>query len=779
MLKTLDRYLYKELLPPFFLGLLLFTFFLLIDKIFDLTELLINKGVPAWMVGMLLIYILPAFLVLTIPMALLLAILVCFTRLSGDMEIVALKASGVSPLRLLRPILGCAMVALVITFFLFVQAVPWGNLSFKQLVFQILQTRASTGIRERIFNDAFGHFVIYVEEISPSQVGLRGLFISDDRDPALSRIITAKEGRLLSDEATKRITLRLLDGIVHEMEAKTLLTYRQVAFAIYDLTLAIENPLVAQAQAPKGDREMTLTELSETAKIVAGGQGNPNPFLVEWHKKFSVPGACLVFALVGLPLGIRTHKGGKPAALVLALSIILLYYVGLTLGEDLGDRGYVWPWLAMWAPNLLVGGIGLLFLRQLARERPLPGTELVGRLWADLLGAVSLRSKSRARRPGRSPFLQSLVDVFATIQKVPLGYLIDRYLLRQFLFFLACGLAVGACVFVVGDLVEQADRYMRFHPPLYVLGEHFVYRTPAALYQGLPVVILLSATLLFVTLSRNNELTALKAGGISLYRVSSPLLLLALGITAGAFAFQEALLPTLNQRGEEVDRIKIKGQRLRHLQTKTQLWFRSGNNRIFHVNLLDPAAQEMSGVTVFDLSPTFAIERRIDAARARWEDGAWQFEKGVERIFPFRRRDQAEAFQKRSIPLPESFQDFMEIQKSPALMSYRELEAYVKKLEEGGHRVGKYLVELHGKLAYPFVNLIMVIVGIPFALHSPRAGRVVGVALAILLAIAYWLTQSFALALARMELLPPLAAAWSANIVFAALGLTLFLRART
>ena len=775
MLRTVDRYLIKELLPPFALGLLLFTFFLLIDKIFDLTELLVNKGVPARMVGMLLVYILPAFLVLTIPMAFLLAILVCFARLSGDMEIVALKAAGVSPARLLRPLLGCGLLASVVTFFLFVEAVPWGNLSFKQLVFQILQTRASTGIRERVFNDAFGHFVIYVEEISPSQVGLRGLFISDDRDPALSRIITAKEGRLLSNEATKGITLRLLDGIVHEMDAKTLATYRQVAFAIYDLTLAIENPLVAAAQAPKGDREMTLSELQETAAIVVRAQGNPNPFLVEWHKKFAIPVACLVFALVGLPLGIRAHKGGKPAALVVALAILLLYYIGLTLGEDLGDRGYVWPWLAMWVPNLVVGGIGLLLFRQLLRERPFPGTELVGRLWTDLAGAVSQRSKSRARRFGRSPFM----SLFASVQKVPLGYLIDRYLLRQFLFLLVCGLAVGACVFVIGDLIDQADKYMKFRPPLSVLGEHFLYRTPGALYQALPIVVLLSATILFVTLGRHNELTALKAGGVSLYRVSGPLLLCALGITGVAFAFQEGLLPTLNQRGEEVDRIKIRGLRLRHLQQKTQIWFRSRSNRIFHINLLDPLAQEMSGVTVFELSPTFAVESRIDAAVARWEDGAWQFEKGVLRTFSRQRRDRAEAFQRRAFSLPESFQDFVEIQKSPALMSYRELAGYVRKLEEGGHRVSKYLVELYGKLAFPFVHLIMVIVGIPFALYSPRSGRVIGIAIAILLAIAYWLVQSLALNLARLEVLPPLAAAWTANIVFAALGLTLFFRVRT
>ena len=773
MLRTLDRYLYKELLSPFALGLLLFTFFLLIDKIFDLTELLINKGVPAWMVGMLLVYILPAFLVLTIPMALLLAILVCFTRLSADMEIVALKASGVSPVRLLRPVLVYAAIALIGTFFLFVQAVPWGNLSFKQLVFQILQTRASTGIRERVFNDAFGHFVIYVEEISASQIGLKGLFISDERDPALSRIITAREGRLLSNEATKRITLRLLDGIVHEMDAKTFATYRQVAFAIYDLTLAIENPLVAAAHAPKGDREMTLSELAATARTVMGARGNPNPFLVEWHKKFSIPAACLVFALVGLPLGIRAHQGGKPAALILALAVILFYYIALTLGEDLGDRGYVWPWLAMWVPNLLVGGIGLLLFRQILRERPFPGTELAGRVSSHLIGLVARRTWRVPRSWRRG------ADLFATLGRLPLGYLIDRYLLRQFLFFFVSGLAVGACVFVVGDLIDQADKYMKFRPPLSVLAEHFLYRTPAALYQAVPIVVLLSATLLFVSLGRNNELTALKAGGVSLYRVSYPVLVVSLFITGGAFAFQEGLLPGLNQRGEEVDRIKIRGQQLRHLQKQTQLWFRSGSDRVFHINLLDPAAQEMSGVTVFELDPTFNLRNRIDATTARWAEGAWQFETGVQRTFPRRGRDRAQTFERQAMILPESFQDFMEIQKSTKMMSYRELKGYVAKLEERGHRVGKYLVDLYTKIAFPFVNLIMVIVGIPFSLHSPRAGRVIGIALAILLAISYWLTDSLALALARLEVLPPLAAAWSANIVFAALGLTLFLRART
>ena len=268
-MRIIDRYIWKELIAPFFLGLIIGTFLLLIDRIFDMMDLIINKGVPVYLVLNLFAYLLPSILVLTVPIGVLFSILVAFGRLSADMEIVALKACGVSPLRLLWPVLAFGVAATVVTGYLMIDALPRANYAFKSLVFDIVRTTASAGLKERVFNDTFGNFVIYVDEIATDQVGLRNVFVSDERKPDEQRFITAREGRLLSDEVNRRVTLRLLDGAIHETSPNALQKYRQVGFRLYDISLVLENPLVKQSGAPKGDREMSLAELRQaTVKAV-------------------------------------------------------------------------------------------------------------------------------------------------------------------------------------------------------------------------------------------------------------------------------------------------------------------------------------------------------------------------------------------------------------------------------------------------------------------------------------------------------------------------------
>ena len=276
-MRILDRYIWKELWTPFLLGLFVSTFLLLVDRIFDLMDLIINKGVPVALVGLLFLYLLPAILVLTIPIGVLFSILVAFGRLSADMEIVAMKACGVSPLRLLWPVMSFGLAMAAATGYLMIDSVPKTNYAFKSLVFDIVRTQASVGVKERIFNDTFGNFVIYVDEIAPDQVALRNVFVSDERKPEEQRFITAREGRLLSDEVNRRVTLRLLDGSIHETSPSALQKYREVRFRLYDITLVLENPLVKQGGAPKGDREMSLTDLRKTVQEFTAGQGQSEP----------------------------------------------------------------------------------------------------------------------------------------------------------------------------------------------------------------------------------------------------------------------------------------------------------------------------------------------------------------------------------------------------------------------------------------------------------------------------------------------------------------------
>jgi LPS export ABC transporter permease LptF/LPS export ABC transporter permease LptG len=783
--KILDRYVWKELVTPFFLGMVVGTFLLLIDRIFDLMDLIINKGVPVHLVMLLFVYLLPSIMVLTIPIGVLFAILVAFGRLSADMEIVAMKACGVSPLRLLWPVLAFGLAITAVTAYLMIDSVPRSNYAFKSLVFDIIRTQASVGLKERVFNDTFGSFVIYVDEISTDQVGLRNVFVSDERKPDEQRFITAREGRLLSDDVNRRVTLRLLDGSIHETNPNALQKYREVRFRLYDITLVLENPLVKQGGTPKGDREMSLSELQAARQKAIESNGNPNPFLVEIHKKFAIPAACIIFSALGVPLGIRAHRGGRWGAFVALLPIVLFYYVCLTLGETIGDRGRIPPWLAMWGPNLIVGALALYLLRANLKERPIPVVALIQRVFWDVVAWSKRRETGASRRAGAAAAGRARARARLAPRSNALN-VVDWYLGVEFLTLFCYGIALAGVVVMVGDLMTTLERYIRLKPGLGLILLHFVYRTPPFVYQGLHLVMLMSTILLFVGLSRSNELTALKAGGVSLYRVSLPVFGLALLISGASLGFQEYVMPWMNRRAVEIDEAKIKRRTMPELRKRTEIWYRGredgvAESRIYHIGLLDPVSQQMSNVTVLSLGSDFTVRRRWDARDMRWvtAEDAWRFGNGVRREFRSGQPDRAENFQEQIVKLPERYQDFAQIPQAPDVMSYRELQDYIDRLRDAGHKVTKYLVDLHSKIAFPMAHPIMALVGIPFALQSPRGGRVIGIALCLALGLGYFIVHSAAVALARTDILPPLVAAWSANALFATLGLYLYLRART
>ncbi len=768
MTRVLDRYVFREIASPFVIGVGLFTFFLTIDRIYDLTELVVTKGVPFYLVLQLLLYMLPSFLAHSLPMALLVAVLLAAGRLASDLEVVALKASGVSSLRLFRPFLLAAVAVTAMTAALTLAINPVSNKAFQWQLFKILQSRAATGIKERVFNTTFGQFVIYVEEVSASQVGLRGLLVADERDPKLFRIVTARQGRLFTDQENQRITLRLIDGAIHESEADNPARYRRTAFGLYDMNLAVESPFTGAPRVKKPEKDLGLFELLAAAPHVAREGESTAPFLVEFHKRLAFPVAAIVFVMVGFPLGVRAHRGGRGVALVGSLVIVVTYYLLLTSLEELALSQRVAPWVAIWTPTFLLGGIGVGLLRVGVRQAPAG--------WANVLEHLRVRARTRSLARGRSVSRRRPPSGWGSREST---HLLDRYLVREFLVYLGLGVGIGATLFVVVDLLQTLDRYLRTKPPLRYILEHFVYRLPAGLYDGLPMIVLVATIFLFLALSRQHELTALKAAGVSLYRVSLPVLLLAFAVSVGSGVFQETVLPFLNSKGEEVDRIKIRGELPRHLQRRTQIWYRSSESRFFRVDLLDPPGQQMDGVMVLEIDRTFRLLNRLDAARAFWSQRGWEFERGAFREFASDGSVESVPFRLTSLELPESISDFIQIQKPADTMSFRELQAYMQKLQESGHQVGKYVVQLYSKLSFPLVHVIMALVAIPFALLWPRGGRVIGIALAIAISMGYWVVNSLALAFAKADLLPPLLAAWTANVVFAGLGVSLFLRTRT
>jgi lipopolysaccharide export system permease protein len=775
MLKTVDRYIFKELAPPFVLAVGVLTFFLVIDRVYQLTDLVITKSVPFHLVLGLLVFMMPAFLALTLPMALLVSVLIVSGRLAADMEIAAFKASGVSPLRIFRPFVvatlavtaGVALITLVVT--------PAASGAFQNQLFRILQTKATTGIKERIFTASFGQMVIYVEDISASQVALRGLLVSDERDRKLSRVIVAKEGRLFTDTVRRRVTMRFIDGSVSETDATDPARFRFTSFSLYDLNLPLENPQSTAQRIEKPEKEMTLEQLRATIVDLERQGQIVVPFRVEIQKRFTLPVAALVFVLVGFPLGIRTHRGGRTLALGSSLVIVVCYYVMHTFLEGLALRQRLPVPVAMWLPNVIFGAVGLVLLYGAAvGGLPISVTHLLWRVRAGLPRVV------RGLIPRRAP-----VERVHPTGGRPRGprastYLIDRYLVREYLTFIGIGLAVGAVLILVVDLLQYLDRFLRTKPPLLSILQHLLFRLPGSLYEGLPIVVLISTVFLFVSLTQQRELDAMKAAGISLYRASLPILLVALAISLGSVVIQETVLPLVNAKAEEIDRVKIRGNQPRHLQQQTQIWYRSSDTRFMRMELLDPIERSLDGLLVVGVGPGFRLVDRLDARKARWTGEAWLLTDGVHRQISPTSHVTADAFRERVVGMPEQLNDLVQVQQPPETMSFLQLRTYVTRLAESGHSVGKYLVDLYRKLSFPLIHVILALVAIPFALSSPRTGgRAVGVGVAILISVSYWLVHSIAIAFAKADLLPPLLGAWTANIIFAGLGTALFLRART
>jgi lipopolysaccharide export system permease protein len=368
MKKTTYLYILKEIFPIFLIGLMTFTVILLMDKILKLIELIVTRGVSLSQILMLLLFISPSFLIFTIPMAFLLGILLSFGRLSGDSEITAFKASGMSLYQLYLPVLLFSIGTYLLTTLLVIYGLPWGNRGFKATVYLMAQSKADIEIKERVFNDVFDGFVIYVDKVPLQGKKMEGILIYDERDKERVNTIFAKEGFLVSDQKSQEVVLRLLNGDVHRFEPRTNI-YQKMQFDTYDLRLELAKTFAAVGRKLR-EHEMSIDDIREKMEKKKSLGQDITPQEVELHKRYAIPFSCLVFGLLGVPLGIQPRRSGRSYGFVLSLLILLTYYISLTASEILAIRKTIPPFLSGWAPNLLFGVFGIYLLISASQEAP-------------------------------------------------------------------------------------------------------------------------------------------------------------------------------------------------------------------------------------------------------------------------------------------------------------------------------------------------------------------------------------------------------------------------
>ncbi len=374
-MKIIDRYLFRELIPPFFLGILTFTFVLLMSQILRLMELIVNKGVALGTVSQLIAYLMPSILVLTVPMSVFLTSIVTFGRWSADNELTALKSGGIGLFRISLPVLIFSFATFLLTSYLIIQALPAGNQAFRRKMFEVVRTKASIGLREKVFNDDFTGLIIYVDHIPETENPvMQGVIITDyrpeKRDPPQEPLtIIAEEGWLIVDEKNQRVIFRLRNGGMHSL-SRDLERYEKIDFRIHDLQLILDENMVGTLTVPKGLREMTLRELSaKAAEFKAQGVRSNGP-MVELHKKFAIPFATLIFGYLGISLGVLFRRGEKLVSFAVSIAIGIIYYVFLLAGEPLGKQGTLHPFIAMWAANIFFVALAALLFWRAVTERP-------------------------------------------------------------------------------------------------------------------------------------------------------------------------------------------------------------------------------------------------------------------------------------------------------------------------------------------------------------------------------------------------------------------------
>jgi LPS export ABC transporter permease LptG len=810
-MRILSRYIFKEMLTPTFLGFTFYTSIILMQRLFDMAALIIRRSLPGSAVGKLLLYSLPHIIVLTVPMSLLFGILIAVGRLSADSEIVAMRALGISTRTIYRPVFLFSFTIFLLNLYLINFVMPRGNKLFVALRAEIMTSSAEKAIKPRIFYDQYPNLMIYVNDVDPATGQWKGVFVADSRAdesrdivtpqqaanaianaPASDkasiaalqqhgtgqRVIVARSGNLSVTKPTKDIWMNLYGAETHIWDPRRPDRYDHTRNETQRILLPSGGGDFAISQIARSLREMTLGELLRQERELGRSKApedrmTRNMARVEIHKKFAIPFACIAFGVLGLPLGITNRRGGKSSGFSLSVLIILFYYVALNNGEQLAVTGKIPPWLGMWGANLILLLLGLYLLGRANRDISTREAGIVTRFFRAIASKLRRRTSSAATVADEGPGLLSRLDI--TFPNT-----LDRYILREFIKVLALVLISVIALFVIVDYNEIASDVRKHSIGFEVLLSYYRFQIFYVLNWTLPISVLVATLVTFGMLSKNNEVTAIKSNGVSLYRIALPILAVAAVVSIFAYLILDFVLPYANERAAQIKN-KIEGKPAVTKASEQKLWYLGKGRYIINFLSYDRNKRELSQVQVFEFHPTdFRMTRRVYARVARWNGSAWAFEDGWMRSFT---DDGRSTFTPITTPLalfyPETPQDFASDVKPPDQMTYAQLRRYIHAIRNSGYAAEELTVKLYAKTSWPVISIVMALIALPFAFRMGKRGALYGIGIALILGIFYWMIFAVFTKFGEVGNLPPLLSAWSANILFALVAIYMFLHVET
>jgi LPS export ABC transporter permease LptG/LPS export ABC transporter permease LptF len=785
----LFRSIFREVSKSAIFAAAIFTFVLFLQRIGKLFEILVRSSAPPATVAHLFALAIPFTLSFTLPLGVLAGVMIALSRMSGDGEIVAMRAAGVPSRKVIPPALLFATLAMLVTATASLWLTPYSAWITQKVLNTLKAAELSSEIQQQVFDEGFPNKIVYISEVTPGAMNhWRNVFIADTTPPEEQKKTDHDRGE--GPSVTVAAHAVAVPDVPHN---QIQLTLQQEAFydvgkdpADYYTSSAPTGTQVLEATKPsdaptKGYTEIDTLPLYRLAyhdkKL---DRDNVIQARIEFHQRLALPPACFLLALIGIPLGVSSRKGGKSGAFVITVALAFGYWIGLIAANGLAKQQKLPVGIAMWIPNAVFAMAGLLLLTRMER----PGDRdwyaaVVGwavALWTGLrrmlpVAAAQVRARGRRWR------------VFLIPQVV------DRYVLKSFLFWfvlLLAGFVLMTHVYtffdLLSDIVKNQIAMTRVFTYLFFL-------TPQLIFDSAPMSVLVAVLITFGVLTKHNEITAMKASGVSLYRLAVPVLAAALLMSGALFAFAHYYVPDANRKQDAIRR-EIKGKPVQTYLHPDRHWvFDPGSNndpRVFYFrNSVDGAQRVMLGPQVFELdAATFRVHKHISAERARWSPTlkTWIFENGWSREIPAEGKIKYTNFAGQTATFPEVDERpdyFLQEVLQDQQMNYQQLAGYIRELQRSGIDTIALQVSFYRKFALPLFALVMALISVPFAFLTGNRSAMAGVGVSFAIAIAYWTIGKIFEQLGDVNLLPATLAAWSPDVIFAMAGMYFFTRMRT
>jgi LPS export ABC transporter permease LptG/LPS export ABC transporter permease LptF len=789
--RILFRTIFREVATSALLGVLLFTFVLFLQRLGSgkLFELVLRNSTD-WQTALYLFFlIVPPTSPFTIPVGVLVGVLIGLSRMSGDNEITALRATGSPARRVTWPVLAFAALGSLLTAASTMWLTPWSLRQSTKLMNQALAAQVTAEIQPRIFEEGFPNTVLYVGDvIAGPTVKWRKIFMADLRTADQRntgarersdepRILLGEEALAVSDLENNRIQLAMRNGSTYEIgkdpsQDATSFSPRS------DLGLQAKEP----GEYRRSNNFLEFDTVPLWRYVNSHPRAETKDARIELHQRLALPLACFLLALVGVPLGISRRKGGKSTAFVVTVLLAFLYYMGMISLQQMARRGSFPAELAVWGPNLIFGVLGLVLL--LRMERP-GDVDLIGLLQGQLTRFWPIRAASDAPRQTAAQALESGLFRLVTVPGASFfSMIMDAYVLRTFIFYFLLLLISFVLMTEVFTFFELLGDIIRNNIESSKTATYLLFLAPQLIYQTTPVSVLVGVLVTFGILSKSNEVTAFKACGVSLHRLSMPILVASLVLSAGLFAFDYYYVPEANRKQDAL-RSEIKGKAPQTYVQPDRKFVYGEGCRIFYYKFLDPVQKVMLNPRVYELDcESFSMQRMIAAERARWEPSLkrWVFQSGYQRDY---KGIHVTAYQ----PFLDSTATFPELTETPDYflqeliqdkqMNFHQLSSYIQTLQQSGLDTTRLQVQYHKKFAVPLFGFIMALLSVPFAFLTGSRGAMAGVGVSLGIAIAYWTVSSVFEQVGNVGQLPPALAAWSPDAIFSLVGAWLLARLRS